>query len=298
MLGDTAVLVITNSYWAEIYALKSLNKESLFRLHLRYPTRVFSFDENTFILITNDGSIRFITQKINKNNIKFNQTLNKQLNIKCSKLFSTILTIDSKISLIILDDNQNSLVICTINDIIYIDINLSQYSSTNLLNITSDKFQENILFYFENKSLLLCQIRLSNKNSYHLIPYNKVDMYCLTNNCLATVINGENQLNLYQINLDISNQTIQLENECEQLCLNQSGDYVFALVKFRILCMYRVKDCRKLGRLFIYDHVTTMIANKDFIILAMNDRRLLTLIIADPHDTTLQSKIKALPSRY
>ncbi|CAF3525513.1 unnamed protein product [Adineta steineri] len=40
-----------------------------------------------------------------------------------------------------------------------------------------------------------------------------------------------------------------------------------------------------------------MTACNDFIILAMNDRRLLTLMIADPDDTMLQSKIQALPSR-
>ncbi|CAF3919777.1 unnamed protein product, partial [Rotaria sordida] len=53
----------------------------------------------------------------------------------------------------------------------------------------------------------------------------------------------------------------------------------------------------QLGRLFVYDFVTRMIVSYDFIVLAMNDRRLLTLMIADPDDSTLQTKIQALPSR-
>jgi hypothetical protein len=61
--------------------------------------------------------------------------------------------------------------------------------------------------------------------------------------------------------------------------------------------MYRVKDRRQLGRLYAYDSVAKMIASKDFVILGMNDRRLLTLMIADPDDPELQSKIQALPSR-
>ncbi|CAF3642827.1 unnamed protein product [Rotaria sordida] len=297
VLSERAVLIITNTYWAEIYELNSLNKEPLFRLHLRYPTRVFTINEDTFILITNDGSIRCITQQINKNNIKFNQTSNKQLNIKCSKLFTSILTLHSKASLIILADDQHSLAIWTSNEIIYMDIDLSQYSSTHLIRMTSEKNQEILLFYFENKSLYSCRIQLSNKNSYQITPFDTADIYTLKNNCLATAINGENQLNLHNINLCICHEPIQLENECEQLCLNESGDYVFALVKPRVLCMYRVKDRRQLARLFVYDYVTTMIANNDFIILAMNDRRLLTLMIADPDDPALQSKIQALPSR-
>ncbi|CAF4100054.1 unnamed protein product [Rotaria sordida] len=298
VLSDTAVLVITNTYWAEVYALKSLNKEPIFRLHLHYSTRVFFIDENTFILITNDGSIRCITQQINKNNIKFNQTSNKQLNIKCSRLFTSILTLDSILSLIVLADDEHSLGIYRSNDIIYMNIDLSQYSSTRLLRMTSEKSEEFILFYFENKSLISCRIQLStNKNSYHLIPFDTADIYCLKNNCLATVINDKNRLNLYNIHSCVCHESIQLENECEQLCLNESGDYVFALVKPRILCMYRVIDRFQLGRLFVYDFVTRMIVSNDFIVLAMNDRRLLTLMIADPDDSTLQTKIQALPSR-
>jgi hypothetical protein len=164
--------------------------------------------------------------------------------------------------------------------------------------MTSEKSEENLLFYFQDKSLLSCQFQLSNKTSYQLTPFDKADMYCLKNNCLTTAINGENQLNLHNIESCVCHEPIQLENECEQLCMNDSGDYIFALVKPRILLMYRVKDRRLLGRLFVYDFVTTMVASNDFIILGMNDRRLLTLMIADPDDPTLQSKIQALPSRY
>lgn len=299
VLSNTAVLIITNTYWAEIYALKHLNKEPLFRLHLRYPTRVFIIDENTFILLTNDGSIRYITQQINKNNIKFNQTSNKQLNIKCTRLFSSILTLNSKPSLIVLADDEHSLAICTSNEIINMNIDFSKYSSSPLLRMTSEKSEEILLFYFKDKSLISCRIQLSsnNKSSYEITPFDTADIYCLKNNCLVTVINGENQLNLHNIQSCVCHEPIHLENECEQVCLNGSGDYAFALVKPRILYMYRVQDRRQLARLFVSDFVTTMIASNDFIILAMNDRRLLTLMIADPDDPTLQSKIEALPSR-
>ncbi len=259
---------------------------------------MFSFDEKTFILITNDGSIRYITQQINKTNIKFNQTSTKQLNIQCTRLFTSILILNSKQTLIVLADDEHSLAICTSNELIYMNIDLSQYASSHLLRMTSEKTHEVLLFYFKNKSLVSCRIQLStNHNVYHLTPFDTADMYCLKNNCLATTINGENQLNLHNIHSCVCHEPIQLENECEQLCLNESGDYVFVLVKPRILCMYRVKDRRQLGRLFVYDFVTRMIADKDFVILAMNDRRLLTLMIADPDDPTLQAKIQALPSR-
>ncbi|CAF4090255.1 unnamed protein product [Adineta steineri] len=189
VLPDTAVLIITNTYWAEIYSMKSLNKQTLFRLHLRHPTRVFVIDEEVFILLTNDGSIRFITRQINKNNVKFNQTSNKQLNIQCKYLFSSIITLNSKQSLIVLADDGHSLAICTLNDIIYMNIDFTRHSSSRLLHFTSDESQGFLLFYFEDKSLISCRIELTNKHSYELTSFNKVDMYYLKNTCLATIIN-------------------------------------------------------------------------------------------------------------
>ena len=58
--------------------------------------------------------------------------------------------------------------------------------------------------------------------------------------------------------------------------------------------MYRVADRRQLAKLFVYDFVAFMTADSDFLVLAMNDRRLLTLMIADPDDATLAARIQAL----
>jgi hypothetical protein len=119
----------------------------------------------------------------------------------------------------------------------------------------------------------------------------------MNDDCLATVNNTNKQLSLEHFRSSTHNQPIQLDNECEHLCLNESGRYVFVVVKPRLLLMYRVDDSRRLARLFVYDFVTSIIADEHFIVLAMNDRRLLTLMIADPDDPQLASKIQALPSR-
>lgn len=258
---------------------------------------MFAIDDNNFVLITNDGTVRCLTLQSNTSTMKFNQTSTKQLDIKCSKLFVSIMTLNSKPRLIILADDERSLGIYASNEIIYVNIDLTSYESTHIVRMTSERNQEIILFYCESKSLYACHIQLSTVNSCKITPFDTADMYALKNNCLATAINGENRLNLHNIHACVCHEPIQLENECEQLCFNESGDYAFTLVKPRVLCMYRVKDRRRLARVFVYDFVTTMVASNDFIILAMNDRRLLTLMIADPDDPLLQSKVQALPSR-
>ena len=296
-LADTAVLIVTSTQWVEIYALPSLHKEPVFRLHTRCAAKAFTTDAKTFILITNDGSIRSLSQQASKTLIKFQQTSIKQVNIKCSKLFTSMLTLNSKPSLVILDDDQHSLAIWLADELIYMSIDLSPHASKRLVRLTSEPNQEVLLCYFENKALVGCRIALGKKNTCHLTLYDTADIYSSKNNCLATVSTGDNRLYLHNIHSSVCYDPIPLESECEQLCLNESGQYVFALVKPRVLLMYRVSDCRRLGRLFVSDFVTTMVANEDFVVLAMNDRRLLTLLIADPDEPRTQSKIQALPSR-
>ena len=297
MLENTAILVLTSTGWIEVYSLASLEKEAIFRLHVRCPGRVFLYDRYSFLVITNDGLVRCISQQIDQSPTKFTQVSSAKLTIGCSQLFVTLFTLNSQRSLAILADDTHSLTLWTSDGIISMKIDLSPYASTKLSRVTSEVAQEVLLFHFENKSLVACQIQSSRSHSYHLTPYDTADMYSLKNNCLATVLNGEKHLNLHDIHQSVCHEPIVLESECEQLCLSDTGKYVFALVQPRILCMYRVADRRRLGRLFVYDFVSTMVASDEFIVLAMNDRRLLTLMIADPDDPQLQSKIQALPSR-
>ncbi|CAF0992020.1 unnamed protein product [Adineta ricciae] len=290
VLSDTAVAIITNTHFVEVYGLNSLNKSALCRFNLSCPSQVFAIDDKTFVLLSNNGSLRYMQH----NKHKVNQTATKQLNIKCVKLFSSVITFNSQRTLIVLADDQCSLAICTTDEILYTNINLP---SSFVSKVTSDPTQNYLIFYLENKSLISCRIESSSKPSCQLIPFGNADLYDVKKNCLSRILHDENQLYIHNLNSKTSHESIQLENTCELICVNESGDYVFAMVKPHILYMYRVKDRRQLARLFVYDRVTTMVATNDFIVMGMNDRRLLTLLIADPDDPELKTKIQALPSR-
>ncbi|CAF3962519.1 unnamed protein product [Rotaria sordida] len=304
-LNETMILiaVITNNNWLEIYSSAFLHKKPLFSLHLHSPAKIHGMMNGTFLLLRNTGSLCLIVQQMNANGkIEFNQSNNIQLKIKCSMMFSSLITLNFTENLVVLADNRKSLAIWTINDIIYIDIDLSSVlsSSSRLINITSERTQDLILLYFDNKYLLSCQIQLdqSKKNgSTQITLLNQVDQFCLKQNCLAAIVNKNNLLHLYSIPLQVYHKSIQLENQCEYMCLNESGTYVFTVIKSHTLYMYRINDQQQLAKLFLYDLVASMKADHDFLVLAMNDRRLLTLMIADPIASNLQEKIQTLPSR-
>ncbi|CAF2595242.1 unnamed protein product [Rotaria sp. Silwood2] len=297
------VLILTSNHWIVIYSAKSLNDEALYSLHLPSPARVHSTISENFYVLTCNGIVYSIAQQITSDNeFNFNQKVNSQLKIPCSMMLSSVVALNGLESLIVFADNGQSMAICTMERVIYIDVDVSPYtSSSSLKSITSEKTQNLLLLYFNNKTLISCQVKLDESNergSLQLTPFDQADKFCLQNNCLATYNNGNIQLNLHNIRSCTCYEPIELDNECQYLCFNESATYVFALVKPRVLFMYRMADRRQMAKLFVYDFVLSMVADNDFLVLAMNDRRLLILMITDPDDPTLQARIQALPSRY
>ncbi|CAM4823526.1 unnamed protein product [Rotaria magnacalcarata] len=296
------VLILTNNHWIEIYSAKSLKHEPLFSLHLHSPARVHSTPSGSSYVLTNKGSMYCIAQHVTSDTeIIFNQTANTQLNIQCSMMWSSVLTLNGLECLIVLADNGQSMAIWTLERIVYIDIDISPYvSSAQLKSVLSEQRENVLLLYFNNKTLISVQVNLdisNDKGRVQLTPFGEIDKFCLRKHSLAVYNKGKTQLNLHNLCTHASYDPIQLDNQCQELCLNESGTYVFVIVKPRVLFMYRIEDRRQLAKLFVYDFVSFMIADNDFLVLAMNDRRLLTLMIADPNDPTLQARIKALPSR-
>ncbi|CAF3243596.1 unnamed protein product [Rotaria sp. Silwood2] len=297
------VLAIINNRRIEIYLCQSLHHEPIFCDQFDSSIRVHSIRNSDFLILTDNGSLCSIVQQSNSDQIiEFKRINDVQLKMSCSMMLSTIVTLDSREHLVVFADSLQTIVLWFDRHLlIYIDINEKQYfSSTYVKSISTEQNQDLILLHFDNRSLVLCQIKLdkSKKNgSVNVIPLDSVDLFCMKQNCLATVNKEQNQINLHNIHSQVSYKSIELENECEQICLHKSVMYIFILIKPRILYMYRIDDGRQMAKLFLYDFVSSMKINDDFIVLAMNDRRLLTLMIADPNDPNIQEKIQALPSR-
>lgn len=297
------VMIRTNNHWIEIYSTKSLNDDPFFTLHLRSSARIHSTSSGMFYVLTSYGFIFSIFEEETSNkDIQFNQRENIQLTIQCSMMFSAVLTVNQLQSLIVIADNKQSIGIWTMEQMIYIDITIPPYLSLfQLKSLTAQRTENYFLLYFNNNTLLSSKVNVDKTNvesSIHFISFDQVNIYSMKKQFLATYNNTKLQIDLQNIDSNASHQSIQLNNECEELIFDESASYLFLLVKPRVLLMYRINDGRQLAKLCLYDFSSFMIADNDFIVLAMKDRRLLTLMIADPDDPILKAKINALPSRY
>ena len=212
-------------------------------------------------------------------------------------MFSALITIDSTEHLLVFADNGRSLAAWTMERVIYIDV---PPLTSPLKSLTGERSDDLLLLHLHDTSLVSCRVTVDkaiNTGSVHLVPFGQVDRFALRNNRLVTLNSKTNRLDLYDLHSSASRTRIPLENQCKHLCVDESGRFVFALVKPRVLFMYRFVDGRQVTKLFLNDLVSSMQAEKDFLVLALVDRRLLTLFIADPDDPTLEATIRALPTR-
>ena len=299
--GDSSmilVMTLTDGHHIEIYSDEALNKDPLFRFFLGCSAKIHAKVDGSFLLLTSRGVIHTITQKpTHGGSIEFCQKLHTQLKIKCSMMFSSIVTLNSMEYLAIVSDNGQSLAIWSSEQLRYVDIN-SPPSALQALHGHST--QGSLLFYLHDASLIACQLQLKKTDNSICVqtkPCGRADLFCFKNQCLATVSNEKNQLYIQDVHSSSSRTHIDLEGQCEHMCLNDSGTYAFVVVKPRMLCMYRTIDGRQLAKLSLFNLVSCITADNDFVVLAMADRRLLTLMIADPQDPDVATKIQALPSR-
>lgn len=288
LFNEQIVAIVTEKHSLEIYSFKSSKNKPIFRLDLRYSARLYPVDERSFFVLTSDGGVLSIDSS-------FQQTSSKHLGISSSKFFGTMCRIESKASLVVLADDRSSVAIWNGETFSSVKIDLSRFASLQLEKFLGEPTEDFLLFHFNDKTLL--SSRLTNSKSSPLVSFGHVDRFAVESQRLVTATNDSTRLDFYSVFSSNSERTIELNGKCEHLCLNASASYVFVVVAPRLLLMYRVNDGRALGRLFLHDFVMTIAADADFLVLAMNDRRLLTLLIADPDDPQLPAKISALPSR-
>ena len=107
-----------------------------------------------------------------------------------------------------------------------------------LISITSEQTENFLLLHLNNRTLILGQVNIDKsqqKGSVQLTPFDQVDKFCVKKYCLATYNNGKTQLTLHNLSSCASHEPIELDNECQELCLNESTTYVFVLLKSRVL---------------------------------------------------------------
>ena len=289
------VLVLTNNFYIEIYSGASLNTESIFTLNLRSPAKIHATKDGTFVLVTNKGALYSFAQKVQQNDeVTFIQKSNAQLEISVSSMLSAIVTLDGCEHLAAVADNNQSIAIWDSEKVIYFKFPTSP--SSPVISFHGYSTDGLLLLHLTDQTLLSCQIHL-NEEKIQMKSCGQVNKFALQKSCLVTSAVDKNELDLRDLPSSTSRLQIPLEGECEHLCLNQSDTHIFVVLQPRMFGMYRISDGQQLAQLFLSGLVSSITADNDFIVLAMNDRRLLTLMIADPKDPSVHDKIKALPSR-
>lgn len=295
--NDFYVLIGTSNYYLEIYEGKSINKEPVFTTLVRYPSKIFATRTDKYFLLTNNGTVHIISRTMNaEQRTEFSINKHAQLKIPCTMLLGTIITLNSSEYLVVVADNGQSIGILNLENTFYENIQIP----AKLNSILSDQMLNIVTLHCQDESLITLDIKLNTQTNNLSIEANsleKILKFSLKNNVLATFHSQTHQVLVRSLTSDSPMSKIEFENQCEHICLNDSGEYLFTIIKPRMLYLHRVKDGCQLAKLFLVDLVRSLQADNDFVVMGMSDRRLLTLMIADPQDPKVAEKIKALPSR-
>ena len=84
----------------------------------------------------------------------------------------------------------------------------------------------------------------------------------------------------------------------EHFSLTPDGNYVAYYEYPKFLSLVRLSDSKRIAYMPLYSAINGVISTKEFLCLAMRDRRVFSLLLVDPLEPEHAKRIKKLPSRY
>ncbi len=185
--------------------------------------------------------------------------------------------------------------------------------STNLIN-----GQKKLFYHFENTNDF---IGLNNMKQLVYVEYikdkNKIQIITSTNDKSRIVKIGlfkhilfafcEQNHELYVYNLksfnkkDAFNNPIfkQLfpDNSLQFACISDDCEYLATVEIPKMLSLYRLSDCKRIAHVPLYNEINSILMSDHYVVMGMQDKRILSYLIVDPLKSDHENRIAALDSR-
>ena len=95
---------------------------------------------------------------------------------------------------------------------------------------------------------------------------------------------------------DIFEEKIELDS-LKSFCVTQNLDYLVFYKANRVLNLYRIVDATCIATVPMFSEIIVLRATSMFIVMAIDDKRIISYLIADPKSSDCSYKIKSLDSR-
>ena len=219
-------------------------------------------------------------------------------------------------------EQNNYLILSTENSIKYINVFnqdiVSEYQiklpkteeMNNTLNIKTVPFSDDLVilsgFYkfiytrFDNDYKTINSVE---KNYEHSL----VVTWKLIGSLLCFLLESKKGNNEFLINkISVDNDSIEIKeifkeklelSSLKSFCVTQNFDYLVFYKTNRVLNVYRIIDGTCIATVPMFSEIIVLRATSQFIIMALDEKRIISYLIADPKSSDSSYKIKSLDSR-
>jgi hypothetical protein len=285
--------------------------------------------ENTFIVLSKTikevNPIELYSLSYNQNNKKWSQKT--ITNFKDSLKFD-FNNIDNTLSYAVLTRGQQLFVIYHKNELHYLDNSNGTIQARKSLNETGlDYFvksknlingQKKLFYQFENTNDF---IGLNNMKQIVYIKYinenNKIELIKspqdeskfvkigLFKHILFAFCEQKHELNVYNlksfIEKDAFNNPIFKhlfpDNSLQFACISDDCEYLATVEIPKMLSLYRLSDCKRIAHVPLYNEINSILMSDHYVVMGMQDKRILSYLIVDPLKSDHEKRIAALDSR-
>ncbi len=286
--------------------------------------------ENSFTVLSqssevhNSLMIRLIEFNKDKWSCSFIKNLKSFLNINYSSLDQLVFTHENRFLLLIY--YKNELFVIDIKNDKSIEAQKTFNDTTTILDyfIKSTKLTDGKLKYFYQVENTNDFISLNNLKQLVYIKYlnnekvmkiqiivnskleSSIDKIGLFKHILFAYSSQKNELYAYSLktgnkNEIFSNQILKKtfsENKLKFACTSDDCNYIATFEEQKFLSIFRLSDARIIAYVSIYNEINSIQMSHYFVVLGMQDRRILSYLLVDPLIKEHEKRTSELESRY
>ena len=297
-----------------------MNELKIEHVNSQFHAKSNSIDNKLLIAYSTDEVLNIYCIVFDKqeNKWKFDESC-KDIQINPSNYFTDIKL--NEISYLFSDKN-NYLIFSTQNSIKYINIfnqdiiceyqfNLSTSSQDQRsLDIKTIPSSDDTIILYKNFKFIYVRF----DNDYQTVNSTEktyddslIDEYKINGSLLSVLLETTKETNQFLINkLSIENGIIEMKeifkeklelNSLKFFCLTENLNYLILYKTNRVLNLYRIKDNSCIATVPMFSEILVMLATSQFIVMAINEKRIVSYLITDPTSSDYSYKIQSLESR-
>jgi hypothetical protein len=110
---------------------------------------------------------------------------------------------------------------------------------------------------------------------------------------------SNNEIKVYNLsNKSIVFNHLFTNNKLQFACISDDCEYLATFEESRILSVFRLSNSKRIAHVPIYNEINSILMSDHFVVMCMQDKRILSYLLVDPLKPEHSNRISQLDSRF